>query len=131
MMMANCFCDMVDRPKVFSFISSLDHCQRSSPSRISDTPRAGCTHPEKAVLISDKKAKEKSKRVEFLTDRRFFDKINDLKQLVRHFFSLLMYFIKEHGDLMRKVQETLNPKILKTKSGRLIMQSKCNAIMQS
>ena len=42
-----------------------------------------------------------------------------------------MYFIKEHGDLMCKVQETLNPKILKTKSGRLIMQSKCNAIMQS
>ena len=134
MMMTNCFCDMVDRRKVFSFISSLDHCQRSSPSRISDTLRAGCTHPKKAVLISDKKAKEKSKRVEFLTDRRFFDKINndyDLKQLIRHFFSLLMYFIKEHGDLMRKVQETLNPKILKTKSGRLIMQSKCNAIMQS
>ena len=33
MMMMNCFCGMVDRRK--------DHCQRSSPSRISDTPWAG------------------------------------------------------------------------------------------
>ena len=41
MMMINCFCGMVDCRKVFSFISSQDHCQRSSPSRISDTPRAG------------------------------------------------------------------------------------------
>ena len=37
----NCFCGMVDRQKVFSLISSRDHCQRSSPSRISDTPQAG------------------------------------------------------------------------------------------
>ena len=35
------FCGMVDRRKAFSLISSRDHCQRSSPSRISDTPRAG------------------------------------------------------------------------------------------
>ena len=40
MMMTNCFCGMVDRRKAFSLISSRDHCQRSSPSRISDTPRA-------------------------------------------------------------------------------------------
>ena len=32
---------MVNRRKAFSLISSRDHCQRSSPSRISDTPRAG------------------------------------------------------------------------------------------
>ena len=31
---------MVDQPKAISLISSLDHCQRSSPSRISNTPRA-------------------------------------------------------------------------------------------
>ena len=35
------FGGMVDRRKVFSLISSRDHCQRSSPSRISDTPRTG------------------------------------------------------------------------------------------
>ena len=35
------FCGMVDRKKALSFISSLDHCQRSSPSQISDTPLAG------------------------------------------------------------------------------------------
>ena len=40
MMMMNCFC-MVDRRKAFSFISSRDHCQRSSPSRVSNMPRAG------------------------------------------------------------------------------------------
>ena len=39
MMMMNC--GMVDRRKAFSLISSKDHCQRSSPSRISDTQRAG------------------------------------------------------------------------------------------
>ena len=37
MMMMNCYCGMVDRRKAFSLISSRDHCQRSSPSRISDT----------------------------------------------------------------------------------------------
>ena len=41
MMMVNSFCGMVDRRKAFSLISSRNHCQRSSPSRISDTPWAG------------------------------------------------------------------------------------------
>ena len=41
MMMMNCFCGMVDRRKESSLISSRDHCQRFSPSRISNTPRAG------------------------------------------------------------------------------------------
>ena len=41
MMMMNCFCGMVDGRKTFSVISSQSHCQRSSPSQISDTPRAG------------------------------------------------------------------------------------------
>ena len=35
------FFGMVDRRQAFSLISSRDHCHRSSPSRISDTPRAG------------------------------------------------------------------------------------------
>ena len=39
-MMMNCFCGMVDRRKAFSPISIRGHCQRSSPSPISDTPRA-------------------------------------------------------------------------------------------
>ena len=41
MMMMNCFCSMVDWRKAFSLISSWDHCQRSSPSWISDMPWAG------------------------------------------------------------------------------------------
>ena len=41
MMMMNCFCGIVDGQKAFSLISSRDHCQRSSPSWISDMPWAG------------------------------------------------------------------------------------------
>ena len=41
MMVMNCFSGMVDQQKAFSLISSWDHCQRSSPSQISDTPQAG------------------------------------------------------------------------------------------
>ena len=41
MMMKTCFCGIVDRRKAFSLISSRDHCQRFSTSRISDTPQAG------------------------------------------------------------------------------------------
>ena len=37
----DCFCDMVDRRKAFSLISSRDHYKRSSPSRISKPLRAG------------------------------------------------------------------------------------------
>ena len=40
-LMMNCFCGMIDRHKALSLISSWDHCQRSSPRRISDTSRAG------------------------------------------------------------------------------------------
>ena len=35
------FCGMVDSRKVFSLISSQDHCQRSSLLQISDMPEAG------------------------------------------------------------------------------------------
>ena len=41
LMMVNYFCGIVDRRKAFSLFSSRDHCQRFSPSLISDTPLAG------------------------------------------------------------------------------------------
>ena len=44
--MMNCFCDVADRQKVFSIISSWDNCLRSSPSRISDTPWTGFEHAQ-------------------------------------------------------------------------------------
>ena len=47
------------------------------------------THPKKLVLISDKKAKAKSKCAQCLTNITFSAKINDeydLEQLVKHFF---------------------------------------------
>ena len=45
MMIMNCFYGMVDWQKAFSLIFSWDHCQRSSPSRISNTPWT-CAEPE-------------------------------------------------------------------------------------
>ena len=39
MMTMNCFVVWLNNGKRFSLISSQDHCQRSSPSRISDRPR--------------------------------------------------------------------------------------------
>ena len=58
-----------------------------------------CTHPKRIDFnIRQKKAKVKSKCSKCLTDRTFFDKINDeydLEQLIKHFFSLLMYVIKQ------------------------------------
>ena len=35
------FLGMVDQQKAFSLISSRDHCQKSWPSQIFNTPRAG------------------------------------------------------------------------------------------
>ena len=40
-MTMNFFCGMVDRRKAFGLISTREHRQRSSPSRISNTPQAG------------------------------------------------------------------------------------------
>ena len=47
MMKMNCFCGIVDRRNTFSLISSRDHCPRSSPSRISNTPRSGIEPTQK------------------------------------------------------------------------------------
>ena len=44
--MMNCFCGMVGRQKAFSFNSSRDHCQRSSPSQISSSRVWTCAEPE-------------------------------------------------------------------------------------
>ena len=41
MMMITFLCGMVDQWKVFSLIFSLDHCQRSTPSQISDMSHTG------------------------------------------------------------------------------------------
>ena len=38
--MMNCFCGIADQRKVFSLISSQDHCMKSSLLRVSGTPRA-------------------------------------------------------------------------------------------
>ena len=55
------------------------------------------TNPKILVLIPKKKAKVKSKCVECLNDRTFFDKINDeydLEELVKHFFFTDVFYKK-------------------------------------
>ena len=39
--MMNYFCGTVDQGKPFSFISSQEHCQKSSPSQIFNTAQVG------------------------------------------------------------------------------------------
>ena len=51
-MMMICFCGMVDRRKAFGLISSRDRCQRSSPLRISETPRSGFIEWSCAIVIT-------------------------------------------------------------------------------
>ena len=41
LILMNYFCGMVKRRKPLSLVSNWDHCQRSSPSQISDTMRLG------------------------------------------------------------------------------------------
>ena len=47
--MMNYFCGMVDWWKAFSLISNRGHCQRSSPSRISDMLWTGCEPAENLI----------------------------------------------------------------------------------
>ena len=63
MMMMNCFCGMVDQQKAFGLISSRDHCQRSSPSRISDTQNlsSGLVEWSCAVVITTTPRRHKNK----------------------------------------------------------------------
>ena len=49
--MMNRFCGMVDRRKAFSLMTSRDHCQISSPSRISDTPRVGSEPVQRSGFV--------------------------------------------------------------------------------
>ena len=78
MMMMNWFCGMVDWQKVFSLISSQDHCQRSSLLGISDTLRARfepalwcssdnhyTTVPQKMFLVYNGIKKTKKQSVTF------------------------------------------------------------------
>ena len=74
-MTINCFCGMVDRRKALSLISSQDHCQRSSASRISNTPRAGFEPAQNlssgfvewsfAVVITTKAVNHTTKTIHF------------------------------------------------------------------
>ena len=50
MMIMNCFCGMFDWRKGFGLFSSWDHCQRSSPLKISDTPKLKLCMTELAFL---------------------------------------------------------------------------------
>ena len=84
MMMINCFCGMVDWRMAFSLISSQDHCQRYSPSRISNMQRAGSEPPQKlssglvewscAVVITTAPQRHVNLVIRILSKKTFFIK---------------------------------------------------------
>ena len=79
----NCCCGMVDRRKAFSLISSRDNCQRSSPSQISNTRRAGF---ERAQNLSSGLT-EWSCAVVITTTPRAIIKVTLIKDTLEAYFS--------------------------------------------
>ena len=105
-MMVNCFCGMVDRRKAFSPISSRDHCQRSSPSRISDTPRAGFEPAQNlssdfvdwscAVVITTTPRRQPSSQNEnFVSNSKNLLKCGNLTFPVVHYFTWKLEFVSD------------------------------------
>ena len=78
------FCGMIDRRKAFSLISSRDHFQRSSPSRISDTRRA------------------RFEPAQNLSSGEFYTMVQDLLILDSE------YFFKQFRMIPRKFEELLD-----------------------
>ena len=104
MMMMNCFCGMVDRRKAFSLISSRGHCQRSSPSRVSNTPRAGF---EPAQNLSSDLVEWSCAIMITITPRRhiLLDRTKNLTKIFKyskHFPENLQYF-SWTGSLLRDI----------------------------
>ena len=83
----NCFCGMVDLRKEFGLIFSRDHCQRSSPSRISDRARAGF---EPTQNLSSGFVEWSCPIVITTTIRRQKEII--IKKLVKHFIQIVDFF---------------------------------------
>ena len=119
MMMMNCFCGMVDRRKAFSLISSQEHCQRSSPSRISDTPRAGLYNdyllaPEKLVIPYDMLSDYCNKIAD-----KYGIKVGDVKKLLPNLGDKTNYLVHYRNlqlHLLLGVKLTKIHKVLKFKS---------------
>ena len=104
MMMMNCFCGMVDRRKAFSLISSRGHCQRSSPSRVSNTPRAGF---EPAQNLSSDLVEWSCAIMITITPRRhiLLERTKNLTKIFKyskHFPENLQYF-SWTGSLLRDI----------------------------
>ena len=89
----------------------------------------GNIFPEKIILISKNKIKVKSKCAICLTERIFIDKIEDKYHLESE---LEIYFLdwcyknkmKTYCVKYKKDTEDIDLKMLRTKNGRLLMQSK-------
>ena len=91
----NCFCGMVDRRKAFSLISSRDHCQRSSPSRISDTPREILTITNLRHFTHIKSTKS-TKHEQTPFAQIFFILIKSTKRKQATFTQMFFYTHKKH-----------------------------------
>ena len=120
-MMMNCFCGMVDRRKVISLISSRDHCQRSSLSRISDTPRVGFEPAQNlssglvewscAVVITTAPQNHKNKRHGLkYNEYKCLSKMMliCMMMMISNISKMMLICIKQHlGSIWRSVQKKI------------------------
>ena len=104
MMVINYFCGMVDQRKAFGLNSSWDHCQGSSQTRISDTPRAGF---ELAQSLSSGLVEWSCAVVITTTPRRHLPSIFPFfmtmkKERIRSKIFLLHFYDAHDGNLWEK-----------------------------
>ena len=117
MMMMNYFCGMVDRRKEFSLISSRDHCQRSSPSRNSETPQAGS---EPAQSLSSGLVEWSYAVVITTTPHHFYALIGNARHLPSVLFKLFTHFSYfTYLFHVSKLSTTILPRRLKETSNSI------------
>ena len=88
------------------------------------------TFPKKLALISKNKIKGKSRCAICLTERSFIDEIEyDLEsalEIYLQFFIDWCYKMKTYCLKCKTNTENIDPKMFRTKSNRLLMQSTCS-----
>ena len=95
----------------------------------------GNTFPKKLILISKYKIKWKSKCAIFLTEITFIDKIEDKYDLESKLEIYFQFFedwcykdkMKTYCVKCKKDTDNIDAKIIRTRNGKLLMQSKCTA----
>ena len=86
MMMMNCFCGMVDRKKVFSLISSRDHCQRQAGFERAQSLGSGIIEWNCAVVLTTT-----LRRHNFYCCKYFYEKYSERVYILQTLFWKLFW----------------------------------------